>query len=51
MAGTPDASLDLTTAKAIDLTNVTTLPQFTDNGLGTEPAITAISYSEGNPVK
>ena len=50
VAATPDTTLDLTSALAINLSATSTLPQYSDNGLGTEPAITTISYSEGNPV-
>jgi hypothetical protein len=50
VASTPDATLDLTSANAIDLSDTSTLPQYSDNLIGAEPSITVISYADGNPV-
>ena len=51
VAATPDATLDIAPATAIDLTDATVVPAYSDNGMGTEPTIPTIKYSEGTLVQ
>ena len=46
----PDATLDLAAANAIDLSDPTVLPQYSDNGVGAEPTGLPVKYSSGVPV-
>jgi len=46
----PDATLDLTAANLIDLTDPAVLPQYSDNGVGEEPTGLSVKYSSGVPV-
>ena len=46
-ATTPDTTLDITAADALDLTDPTVIPAFVDNGLTTEPTVTTVKYVDG----
>jgi hypothetical protein len=46
-AASPDLTLDITAADALDLNDPSVIPVFVDNGLTTEPTITAVKYVNG----
>ncbi len=50
VAAVPDASLDITAAQGINLSDPNVIPTFVDPGMGNVPTGTVTKYSEGNPV-
>jgi hypothetical protein len=46
-AATPDPTLDITAANALNLNDPTVIPAFVDNGMGAEPTVTVVTYVNG----
>lgn len=51
VAASPDLSLDLTAADGLDLNDPAVIPGFVDNGLGAEPSVSVVKYSDGVKVQ
>lgn len=51
LAATPETTLDLTAANALDLSDPAVIPAFVDNGMEAEPVVTVVSYSNGVAVE
>jgi hypothetical protein len=46
-AATPDATLDITAADGLNLSDPAVIPAPADNGMGTEPTVTTVKYVDG----
>ncbi len=51
LAATPDASLSIAAAQAINLSDPAVIPTFVDPGMGNVPTGVVLKYSEGKPVQ